>query len=124
MREADGLRAQRRAALRDLLQIRVPVSVAAARLARFGWDSAEELVTLTRADTLDALARYATGELTAEDLQRWAEALEGRDDLALEAGFEDPLKEFLFEIATPEIAGALTLNRAQHWQAAFAMPES
>jgi hypothetical protein len=106
-------------ALRDLVELRTPIDDAAAVLARFGWDSEDEPVTLTRADALRVLRGYLNGRLTNEDVRRWAEALEGREDLGRETGFEKLLTEFLFELATPELAGPLTPELAQHWTAVF-----
>lgn len=110
---------ERAKVLRDLIALRVPPAQASAALARFGWDSEDELVTLTRADVLRVLRDYAAGRLTAQDVTRWAEALEGRDDVGREAGYEEPLTEFLYEAATPEVAGALTPEFAQRWIALF-----
>lgn len=109
-------RARRRAALRDLVELRVPVERAVADLASFGWDCDEELHTFTRADARRLLQRYRRGELTAEECCLWAETLEARDDLGLEQSSEDTLKEFLFELATPELAGPLTPESAAWWE--------
>jgi hypothetical protein len=94
---SDEMRMRRAEAVRDLVELRVPVERAVAELARFPWDSAVELCVLGRVDALRLLERYQRHELTVAECQRWAEALEGRDDVGLEAGFEDRLKEFLFQ---------------------------
>lgn len=76
--------------------------------------------TFTRADALRLLRRYQRHELTAEDCQLWAEALEGRDDVGLEDGFEDMLEQFLFELATPELNKPLTARSAASWERTLA----
>ncbi|RJQ81374.1 hypothetical protein [Amycolatopsis panacis] len=114
--------AQRTGALRDLVQRRVPVPQALAALTDFAWDSDTELVTLTRADAVRSLRDHLDGTLTDRDLQSWADALEVRDDIGREPGYEDQLTEFLFEIATPEVAGPLTPERATHWIQTFQAP--
>jgi hypothetical protein len=96
-----------------------PVAVASAELARFGWDSEVELVTFTRADALRIQRRYAAGTLSAEAVAQWAEAVEGRDDIGREVGFAEPLTEFLFELATPEVAGPLTPELLARWTTVF-----
>lgn len=116
MIDDDQLQRQRRDALRDLIELRVPVEQAEAALAEFRWDSDDDLDTLTRVDATRILSRYQTGQLTATACQRWAAALEGRDDLGFEGGWEDALKELLFEIATPELAEPLTPEFAHRWQ--------
>ena len=106
---------ERAEALRDLVELRVPVEDAVAALAPFGWDSDTELVTFTRADALRLVSNYLDRTLSAQEAQRWAEALEGRDDLGLEPGFADILKQFLFEIATPELTEYLSPEVARRW---------
>jgi len=39
-----------------------------------------------------------------------------RDDLGLEVVYEEALKEFLFQLATPELADPLTLEVATRWE--------
>ena len=43
------------------------------------------------------------------------EAVFGRDDIALEPGFEGLLSEILFDISEPEINWPLTEARAREW---------
>lgn len=100
--------------LRGLVALTMPVAEAAAALAGFGWDSSE-LVVLTRADAARVLRRFLDGRLGADEVARWADVLEGRDDVGRENGFGDALNEFLFEMATPEVAGPLTEAVANRW---------
>ena len=116
MMQSDGQQAARVSALRDLVQWRrLPIADAIARMNEFSWDS-DELVELTVVDAAASLDRYLAGEAAAEDVNAWADALEGRDDLALEGAHSELLKEFLFEIANPELAEPLTPTFAQHWK--------
>lgn len=105
----------RAAALRALVELKTGLGAAITGLARFPWDCAEELVTLTRVDLIRVLNRYLRGDLTADDWQRWAEALEGRDDLGFDPESSELLKEFIFKSATPEIFEALTPQLADWW---------
>ncbi|GAA4669475.1 hypothetical protein [Amycolatopsis dongchuanensis] len=102
-------------ALRDLVQHRTSVDDATRALARFPFDSDDELVPLTRADAVHLLDQYLRGLAAADEVRRWAEALEVRDDVGREPGFEDTLNELLFELATPEAAGPLTTDAGQSW---------
>lgn len=92
------------------------VSEALLRLRTFPWDSETELVTLTRGDALGLLDEYLRGELTRASFEAWAEAVEVRDDIGMEEGFEDLLRSFIFELANPEIDGQLTKSKAEHWK--------
>jgi hypothetical protein len=114
MSDAEKLR--RTQALRDLVGFHLPVDQAARALALFPWDCAEELVVLERSDALRALERLSQGLVTAVGFRDWAQALEGRDDLGFEPGFEDLLKEFLFAASTPELAGPLDGEANRRWE--------
>jgi hypothetical protein len=116
--------AERTAALRDLIELRLPPMQAARSLARFGWDSSQDLVTLGRTDARRVLDRYASGGLSADDCAQWAEALEAREDVGFEKGHEDRLTSFLFEMANPEINEPLSVAFVQRWQAALDDPEA
>jgi hypothetical protein len=116
MSNGDQSQARRVEALRNLISLNMPVEQAEAALAEFGWDSDDDLDTLTRVDATQILRRYRAGELTRADCQRWAQALEGREDLGFEDGWEDTLKELLFEIATPELSEPLTPEFANRWE--------
>lgn len=107
---------ERRETLLDLVQLRRPLADAIEALRQFPWDSEIELVTLTRSDARRLLAAYVSGVLTASDCEAWANAIEGRDDVGLEEDAEDVLKDFLFEVATPEATHELTTSTAKDWQ--------
>jgi hypothetical protein len=112
----------RRSCLRDLVELRVPLARARASLARFPFDSDDELLALNRIDAVRVLTRYLDGSLPSDDLRDWADALEARDDLGREQGVDDALTEFLFQLATPDLAGELTPDRAAAWIDAFQTP--
>jgi hypothetical protein len=105
--------------LADLVELRKPVEQLVAALAPFGWDHEDELVTFTRADAAAVLERFLQGRISGDGCAIWAEAIEGRDDIGLEQGHEEILKEFLFEVSSPEINGKLTAQLAHRWLTAF-----
>ena len=108
--------AERRVALEDLLLLRRPIGEAIEAVKRFPWDSDVELVTLTRSNALRLLEAFTTGTATAMECEVWANAVEGRDDIGFEVGAEAVLKDFLFELATPEASRELTLETADDWR--------
>jgi hypothetical protein len=87
------------------------------KISSLGWDSDVELVTLTRDHVANALVSFSNGECEASDVEAWAEAIEGRDDIGLESGHEERLKRIVFEIANPEVSGELSAERAGEWLA-------
>jgi hypothetical protein len=104
---------QRVVALEDLLRLRTPLAKAQERLRGSDWDSDEELVALTRADLVRVLDQYLVNKLSAQDVESWANAVEGRDDVGLEGGFEALLKATVFQLANPRLTSHLTSAAAE-----------
>ncbi|CAN5361044.1 hypothetical protein BH11ACT1_BH11ACT1_13050 [soil metagenome] len=74
-------------------------------LGQFPWDSTEELAVLGVADVVSALESHARGGLDADGLESWAEAIAGREDVAMETTAAEMLTQALFELSSPELFG-------------------
>lgn len=73
-------------------------------LAQFPWDWEEPpLATLGGQDVASILRRYERGELTAEQVEAWANLVEVRDDIEFDASATDAI----FYLANPRINGPL-----------------
>lgn len=107
---------QRIEALRDLIELREPISIAASRLRSFPWDSDSALVTLTVDDLVRVIDGYLREELSKTDVEEWAEAIEGRDDIGYERHISDTLKQLIFELANPLLATAIDPTQALRWK--------
>jgi hypothetical protein len=102
----------RRAAVADLVCRRRPLAEAIATLRRYPWDCDEELVELGPSVLRSVLSDFLAGSISAPDLEEWANAVEGRDDIAfvpyevidVVAALANPL---LYEPLTQETAGRL-----------------
>jgi len=103
-------------ALRDLIELREPIPVAISRLRHFPWDSDAELVTLRGSDLIRILDKYLHGELSSTDVEEWAEALEGRDDIGYEPRLSDALRQIIFELANPLLTTPIEPARARRWK--------
>ena len=101
--------------LRQLIDGHVSSADIAERLGAVGWDSDREIVTLTRSDALAILSRFIRGEVKADEVGEWANAIEGREDIGYEPGSEATLSDLVFELANPEISTELTAERAEDW---------
>lgn len=110
------LSSDRESALNELLNFEKGLTELQRRLSAFGWDS-EELVTLCLDHFKGVLKRYLDGELSEDDVNGWANLIEMREDIKLDATHEDLLKELIFELANPEINGKLTEERVLEIQA-------
>ena len=73
----------------------------------FDWDD-PPLATLKREHLLDVLARWQRGELSAQEVEDWANLVEVRDDLNHDPA--DPaVAAAVFDLANPELQGPLSV---------------
>ena len=101
---------ERTDALTDLVALRRPLGDALAAVRALPWDSDVELVVVGPSDVRSVLQRFLRREVTAEGVEQWADALESRDDVAVDPRVPDDL---LHALATPELEGVLTPPRAE-----------
>jgi hypothetical protein len=73
----------RTALVNELIDFSRPIAKVLEDLAVFGWDSDEKLSTLEPANLESVLNRFLSGELSAADVEDWANAIECRDDIGL-----------------------------------------
>jgi hypothetical protein len=97
-----------RSALAELLCFEQSLTQVQQQLQEFPYDYAGKPVVLTKTHLTSALQRCIKGEITAEDLENWAELLVGRPGIALETGSESKLEAVLFQMSTPEINAPLS----------------
>ncbi len=93
--------------LNDLIEMRSPISETIEKLRQFGWDSEKELVVLYRKHVVSLLNKYLNSDILAETVEEWANAIEGRDDIAFETSYESILNEAIHELANPALTAAL-----------------
>ncbi len=95
-----------------LLQHDPDVAAVYVELASLPWDCPDPLVTLGPRHVAAVLGRFLTGELSAESVERWANAIESREDIRVDSLHEDALRRVIFDLANPELAGALGIDSA------------
>ena len=91
--------------LTDLIEVRTPIEDSIARLRQFPFDSDEELVTLDIHKLLKVLDLYFNGNLSADELEEWANAVEGRDDIEFSS---QTTIDAVAELANPVLFNQLT----------------
>jgi hypothetical protein len=101
--------------LHQLLRLNRPVREVVGELRPFGWDSAQTLAELRREDIVQILERYLRGELTAAVVEEWANAVEGREDVAYERPHDDAIRAAIHELANPYLARSLSPQTAREW---------
>lgn len=114
---ADRSEAERRAgALRQLIEMTVPVEQAVAELAAFGRSTPEVLATVTSADATRVLDYFLDGSMPAQDCGRWAGALRTRRDVVVEKACGELLRALLFELASPQLFRPISREFATRWK--------
>lgn len=98
---------ERAEALKRLLNFEGKPSEIVRSLGLFGWDSEDELVILSRGHIASVLQRYLNSKLASVEVEDWANAIEGREDIGYEKGCEELLNETIFQLANPVLAKEL-----------------
>ena len=95
----------------ELLRCERPVPDVLTGLVDYGWDSDEPLAELKPSHIRHALHRYISGELSAQQVEEWANAIECREDIAYEPSSMEG--DTIFELANPELTSQLNPTRAK-----------
>lgn len=95
----------REKAIKSLVRLAHPLDALRASLSAFEWDwERPSLARLTSLDVASVLQRYVAGEVTGDEVETWANLLEGRDDVE----FQPEAADAIFDLANPELQGPLT----------------
>ena len=58
---------------------------------------------MTSLDIQNTLRKYKNGEVSKEQLNAWANFVEGRDDIGFEDSWHETLEEVIHRLANPEL---------------------
>ena len=95
----------REEAVQALVRFARPLEDLREALATFEWDwDSRALASLTSTDIASVLHRYEAGELSAAEVEDWANLIEGREDIDL----DDRTSEAIFDLANPVLQGPLS----------------
>jgi len=107
----------RREYLEFLLQYDRPIKDITKALKTHGWDCDDELVALTSSHIRGVLSRFLAGNLVTADVEAWANAIEGRDDIGFDSEYEQFLIDVVFFLANPRLNEQLTEECAKRLMA-------
>lgn len=68
---------------------------------------------LTRNHIAHVLQGVIDGAISGEEIEAWAELVEGRPGIEYESGMESPLSELLFQLSTPGINEPVTIEKCR-----------
>ncbi len=94
--------------LESLLNYSRPLKDIADGLKMFPWDSPKELVVLDSKKLSFLLDRYLNKEITASELEYWANLIEGREDIGFPEKEKTLISGIVFELANPGLVGELS----------------
>ena len=106
--------------LQTIVEYTSGIDTAVGELARYPWDCNEPVFIVTRAHVTAILDRYLSGELTPEQLERWADLLEVRDDIEFESPAEEAVREVIWQLANPLLTEPLSGASAARMRDALA----
>jgi hypothetical protein len=79
----------------DLLKNSKPLHKIVAQLATLSWDYDGDCVTLKRMHIFSILERYRLNQLSAEEVEYWANQIESREDIVFEEGWEQEIGDVI-----------------------------
>lgn len=100
----------RKSLLEELLRFEDPRQLGKImkQLREYGWDSEVELVRLDFGVIISLLKRFLDGEITAQQLEDWGNAVEQRDDIEFGMGNSPWILDAISELANPALHQPLT----------------
>ena len=88
----------RSAILHSLINLDRPIEAIMDELRHLSWDVETPVIRLDISNVTSILQRYLSGTIDVSSVESWANAIEGRDDIAING---DRLRGIIHELANP-----------------------
>lgn len=95
--------ANRKELVAALVRYELPIEPVLDRLVPLGWDCDDVLVWIGADEVIAILDRYLRNELSGEQVGRWADLIEVRDDIGIVSRGQSSIREILFRLANPDL---------------------
>lgn len=102
---------ERLALIGELLALARPLEGLADDIAKLGWDFDGKGAELRSEHLRSVLSRYRDGALSAEEVERWANLIEGREDVCVQEVSQSQVGDVLCELANPLMTRPLSRVR-------------
>jgi hypothetical protein len=99
----------RKEILKELVRLSTNLDSIKSDLSKFSWDSEEELYIINKDDIQYILSRYLSFEIDNIQLEDWANAIEGREDIGYE---NEELEDIIFKLSNPMLHGEISFEQA------------
>ena len=93
-------------ALKQIVTFGADKETAYSELVKFGYDSGIEYFVVSKSILENVLAKYLADEITADDLEEWANFVECRDDLDHEV-----IEGYIYALATPYLFDDIDIDK-------------
>jgi hypothetical protein len=103
----------RRDTLNSLIKFSKSMDDVSIALSELEFDCEEDVCELRRDDIINVLERYIADEISASDVERWADLIEMRDGIGYEEKNEDLIIATIQDLATPELSEELDKHKAE-----------
>jgi hypothetical protein len=101
--------------LQELFEFEKPLDTISAQLKSLDWDFDGEPLVLEKKHVASALNLYISGAKSANQLERWANLIEMREDIDFGEADEKLINDTIYKLANPELEGELTLERCKQY---------
>jgi len=95
--------------LMSLVEFDVPVAELAKRVNEIHWDDVSDSVVLDSLHLEKIMKRYLAGELSALEVEEWANLLESRNDITM----SQPIRDVVYRLANPVLEGEISAFGAE-----------
>jgi cobalamin biosynthesis Mg chelatase CobN len=108
---------QRKKVLEDLVSMNGNIEEICNELTKFEtrWDDEQALAHLTTENVRQVLERYISGDIPSDELHRWAESIEMRDDIEYQPQKESGIANVISFLANRDINGPVSKAEAESW---------
>lgn len=106
---------KRKKALNELLNFSESIDALTSKLKCFSWNFEGEPVLVRTSHLVSVLNRFVQGELTKNEIEKWANIIECREDLENEESDDELINKIIYELANPLLEGDFTLKRCRQY---------
>lgn len=104
---------QRFDVLRNLIILSRPLEDLTADLSQLSWDYEGDPLVVNASQIKEILLRYLNGDISARELEQWANLIECREDLEFEERHHDAIENTIYCLANPSLQGAISSDACQ-----------
>lgn len=103
------------ALIKELANYEKPINETLEKLLKFEWDFDGEPYLMETKNLKYVLQKYIDGTVSDDNLENWANALEGREDIEYAKPKEDIMMVINYELANPILVGKINVKKCNDY---------